>query len=182
MRAMSKKLRKNRSGFSLSETLIAILILLMVSAIVAGALPTASSVFTKTVDTANAQILMSTAITVLRDELGTATRINEGTYTTFVEYMSGATGSWSKLEITQDGLQISSGKSEASNGSTNYKDVRMLVSDKAATSKMQVFCESITKNSDGTITVNNLAVRKKGSSAETAAIVGPRTVKIRPVA
>ncbi len=69
MRSILKKLKKGKAGFSLAETLIAILILLMVSAIVAGAMPAAASAYQKTVDAANAQILLSTAMTVLRDEL-----------------------------------------------------------------------------------------------------------------
>ena len=75
MRAVLKKLRKSRAGFSLAETLIAILILLMVSAIAGGAIPAASQVYTKTVDVANAQILISTAMNMLRNELGTAQEV-----------------------------------------------------------------------------------------------------------
>ena len=75
MRMNRNRRKRRKSGFTLSETLIAILILLMVSAIVAGAIPTASNVYIKTVDAANAQLLLSTTITKLRDEFSTAKRV-----------------------------------------------------------------------------------------------------------
>ena len=62
MRTILKKLKRGRAGFSFAETLIAILILLLVSSIVAAALPSASNVYVKSVDTANAQVLLSTVM------------------------------------------------------------------------------------------------------------------------
>ena len=56
-----------QNGFSLAEMLVAILILLMVSSVVAGGVPAASNAYSKAVDAANAQVLLSTAATALRD-------------------------------------------------------------------------------------------------------------------
>jgi type II secretory pathway pseudopilin PulG len=81
MRCIIKKLKRDRSGFSLAETLIAILILLMVTAVVGGAIPTASDVFTKTVDAANAQVVLSTAMNMLRGELSMAQEIDQNNST-----------------------------------------------------------------------------------------------------
>ena len=61
-----KKIRNklhNRKGFSLAETLMAVLILLMVSAVVAAGIPMAREAYEKAVDAANAQTLLSTTIT-----------------------------------------------------------------------------------------------------------------------
>ncbi len=137
MNAIRRKLTKGKAGFSLAETLIAILILLMVSAIVAGAIPTASNVYTRTVDVANAQVLMSTTLTLLRDELSTATDIsNDGTVIT---YRNSANG-YCQLDIKESGAEpgiyITYLKYDPETGDTEVdtdKAPRPLVSSKAAT-------------------------------------------------
>ena len=77
--------------------MIAVLILLMVVSIVGAAIPTASSVYTKAVDTANAQVLLSTAMTVLRDELGNATEVDISSNKKTIQYRSGNNGRISKV-------------------------------------------------------------------------------------
>lgn len=67
-----KDRKRGRSGFTLAETLITVLILLMVSGVVAAGIPSAANALEKAVDGANAQVLLSTTMTILRDELGTA--------------------------------------------------------------------------------------------------------------
>lgn len=99
MKRIRKKLASSQ-GFTLAETLICVLILLMVTGIVAAAIPTASNVFMSAVDTANAQILESTAITVLRDELSTAKEIQppiKSTGEVTLIYRSAETGRWSQI-------------------------------------------------------------------------------------
>lgn len=66
-----KKLKK-RVGFTLAETLIAVLIILMVSSLLGAGIPAAVQAYQKVVDAANAQLLLSTTITRLNEELGTA--------------------------------------------------------------------------------------------------------------
>lgn len=68
------RLRKN-SGFTLTELLLTTMILLMVSAVVAGGVPSAANAYFKIVDASNAQILLSTTVTSLRNELSFATDI-----------------------------------------------------------------------------------------------------------
>lgn len=96
MRALTKKLRANSAGFSLAETLIVVLILLMVSAVIGAAIPTAANVFTKTVDTANAQVVLSTTMTALRDELCTVTEFEAPVGNSLI-YKSKR--GWAKLEF-----------------------------------------------------------------------------------
>ena len=192
MRTVINKLRKNRSGFSLGETLIVVLILLMVSAIVGGAIPTASNVFTKTVDAANAQLLLSTTLTELRDELSTASNIEVSGTT--VTYRNGS-GLW-KIVLVEVGANtitipgdttttktITPGiwlcRAIAFNpetGAVTYRDpgmdsdnTRLLVSEKAATEKLAVSYTSITKIVDADnnilgITFNGISVKKIGST------------------
>ena len=75
MNRIREKLNKNYSGFSLAETLVALLIVLMVSSILVAGLPAAFQAYSKVVDGANAQVLLSTGATRIRDELGFATDV-----------------------------------------------------------------------------------------------------------
>ena len=68
--------KNNRGGFTLAETLIAVLILLMVTGIVAAGIPAASNALNRAVDASHAQLLLSTTMTSLRNELGSARSID----------------------------------------------------------------------------------------------------------
>ncbi len=195
MRLIRKKLLSGESGFSLAETLIAILILLMVSAIVAGALPAAANAYQKTVDAANAQLLLSTTMTVLRDELGTATDVSVNSTTT-INYKSGNTGNQSLIEVETTGSEKEKGiwlysyphtvttivSEEVDGESTStivetveYRDVRRIVSEKAATKDLIITC-TFAKGTNGEILVKDLEV-KKGTN-----VLAKRTsYTIRPV-
>lgn len=70
-----KRKLNNKSGFSLAEMLMAVLILLMVSSIVATGIPVVKNAYEKVVLASNAEVLLSTAISSLRNELGTAQSI-----------------------------------------------------------------------------------------------------------
>ena len=79
MKKLRRKLR-DRSGFTLAELLIVVLILLLVSTVVATGVPAAVNSYQKVVDSANAQLLLSTTVTSLRRELSLAGSIEvEGT-------------------------------------------------------------------------------------------------------
>lgn len=172
MKLVPRKIRIDRKGFTLAETLIAILILLMVSAIVAGAIPTASSVFAKTVDAANAQLLLSTTMTKLRDELSTAVgdvNISDGGKTITYQNSNG----YCKIHIPEatatSGILIYHGTYDPSAGVT-FDDAagRLLVSEEAATKGMIVSC-SASKSADGkTIIFSNMEVRKAGYESSLA--------------
>lgn len=74
MNKAKARLRQAR-GFTLAETLVTILILLLVTSIVIAGMPTATNVLKKTVDAANAQTLLASTLTRLREELTTALEI-----------------------------------------------------------------------------------------------------------
>ena len=109
MRA-KEKLRGQR-GFSLAETLLAVLILLLVSVIVATGMPAAKNAYERVVVASNAQALLSTAATSLRNELGTAWNViiddstvktNAHTAGSSVTYNSANTGGLSKIALDED--------------------------------------------------------------------------------
>lgn len=74
---MKKALQKRntKAGFSLAETLVAVTILVLISA---SALPAAMRVYRNAVDASNAQVLLTTTVNALRNELSTATEVEEG--------------------------------------------------------------------------------------------------------
>lgn len=185
MRVIRKKLTK-RKGFSLAETLIAILILLMVSSIVAAAIPTASKVYMKTVDAANAQVLLSTVMTELRNELSDAVIESpkagaEGPATT-ITYING-NGGYRELSlvstgnIEQRGILLTIRKLDPATGqittSTASTDKRMLVNSTAATGDLVVSYTGVSFADDGVLTFTGLSVTKMTKNSEGAVVEGP---------
>ena len=157
-----KKNRNKRAaaGFSLAETLMAVLILLMVSAVVATGMPMARDAYEKAVDAANAQTLLSTTATMLRAELGGATYMSGG----------GKTDEGDSIPLvfrnTRTGVRTT-----LANGSGDTKGIQCgskpLVTVTAATSRLYTEFGSIDYDYDsasmtGTFTVNELKVMKNG--------------------
>ncbi|MBO5640442.1 MAG: hypothetical protein J5916_11090 [Oscillospiraceae bacterium] len=101
MKTLMRKL-KNKSGVSLAEMLITILILLMVSSVVAGGVPVAVRAYQNAVDAANAYSLLSTTVNALRSEFSTAWGVDVLDKNTVV-YYSARTGAKTKLYI-EDGI------------------------------------------------------------------------------
>ena len=88
---------KDQAGFTFSETLIAVMIMSMVAAITAAGIPTVKNAYDRVVVAANAEVLLSTAVVELRDEIGSAWNVNVKNTSstpqkTFVEYFSASTG------------------------------------------------------------------------------------------
>ena len=164
---MKTALRKlnNRSGFTLAELLVTILILLMVSAVVAGGIPAASNAYSKAVDAANAQVLLSTAATALRDELGTAQDVSVNG--TAVSYYSADTGNFSTLSLAElDGrstVQLTTYAGDEVDGETIGSDGNAvswpLVSSATITKKLSLSYESVSYEK-GLITFGGLTVSK----------------------
>ncbi len=72
MTNQKKQVNRAGRGFSLAETLMALLILLLATAVAAAGLPAAVRAYHDVVDAANAEVLLATTMTALRDELGSA--------------------------------------------------------------------------------------------------------------
>ena len=91
---------KSSGGFTIGEVLVSVLILMMVFSIVAAGIPAAANAYYKVVDSANAQMLLSTTLTRLRTELSTATQVKCSGTT--IEYRCAA-GSTTKLWLAGAG-------------------------------------------------------------------------------
>ena len=92
-----KKL-KGGGGFTMGETLATVLILLMVAGVVATGIPAALNVYRNAVDAANAQVLLSTTINALRDELSTAWDVKKSNDTTITYMEAFVEDYFSKIE------------------------------------------------------------------------------------
>lgn len=105
---MRRKLN-NQSGFSLAETLLAVLILLLVSVIVANGVPAARNAYEKVVIGANAKVLLSTAVSAMRDELATAREISVGKDAAnkdVITYFSADRGATSEISIDSSTSEV----------------------------------------------------------------------------
>ena len=182
MTAAFRKLNQQK-GFSLAEMLVAVLILLMVSAVVAGGVPAASNAYSKAVDAANAQVLLSTAATALRDELGTAKNVSVSGKK--VRYYSADNGNYCELTVGGSeekpvilltsylGEKVTNSASDASGGSATTitygaaddKVQWELVSSAAITKKLGLTYGSVGFE-NGIITFTNLQVLKNNVLAE----------------
>ena len=94
----ARKKLNSRAGFTLAETLLAVLILLLVSTIVATGMPVARTAYEKVVLTSNAETLLTTAISTLRNELGTAWKVEQPSKN-HVTYFSASTGTRAELYL-----------------------------------------------------------------------------------
>lgn len=162
MKNKLNNLIRNSRGFTLAETLLAVLILLMVSFIVATGVPVAKNAYEKVVLASNAEVLLSTTISSLRNELGTATRIEpEGTTIT---YLNETRGSMSKIYLdSSERNTIMLQRYIQSGGMGKDSDAVRLVSETASTPDLYVTYTSVTY-SNGIITFGGLSVNRKSGS------------------
>lgn len=182
-----KKIR-SRAGFTLAETLLAVLILLLVSGIVATGVPVAQNVYNKVVRGANAQSLLSTTVAALRDELGTAWNVQyipEKVPETSITYYSSDTGAKSMLYLGEkdngeednkiyiqeyQGIDV-----QGSNPKEGGK--HLLVSAAAATDKLLVTYTGITSDNN-VVTITGLAVCDENSTSVKLAELGDLKIEV----
>lgn len=94
---------KDRRGFSLAETLLTVLIMLLVSVIVVSGMPAATNAFKKVIIGANAKTMLSTAITALHDELGTAWDVKHSDDKKSLTFFNAGTGANSSISLDATG-------------------------------------------------------------------------------
>ena len=169
MKRLLRKLNR-RSGFTLTETLAVVIILLLVSGVVAAGMPVAANAYTKVVDSGNAQVLLSTSKIALREELSTATEIDPKDGKLY--YRSARYGVMAELSCEDGAIWLEYLQEKDSDGKYNKRYdpsaddaeeqkklyLRPLVSTAAATD-LEVEYRSITYE-NGLFTVEGLTVKK----------------------
>ncbi len=164
MKNIFKNKIKGKSGFTLAEVLIAMLILLMVSAIVAAGIPSAKNAYEKMVLSSNAEVLLSTTVSALRNELGPATDISVASGNKEITYYNGTRGSLSKIELGD----VTAGAADkktimiqryVTEGGQSSDPVR-LISKTASTADLYATYSGVTYN-DGIVTFKDLEIKRE---------------------
>ena len=156
---MKNKMRR-RNGFTLAEVLLAMLILLLVSGIVAGGIPAAINAYKKVVLSANAHALISTTMVELRDKLALAKEVKPSGST--LEFVSNDGRKYSLSLKDKDGLYLEDITGDGSDAS------RLLVSDPATTKELYAKFESVSfaDGKTNVIKFTDLCVCNKSSTKE----------------
>lgn len=97
---------RDQAGFTLTEMLVTMFIVVMASALLATGVPTAIEAYQDTVNVANAQVALSTTISAMRGELSLASDVRVTADGIKVFYLSENEGCWISLEqsSTRNGL------------------------------------------------------------------------------
>ena len=184
MKKIREKLKTCRA-FTLAETLITILILLMVAGIVAAGIPAAAGALDDVVETSNGQLLLSTTMTALREELSTARNVKveeDGSGNRKITYINNV-GMESELSLGTGGKGIQL-KQRPGYGSA-WGAPMPLVSDEAASKSRKTgepvqytTYSSVTGPSgDGVITFTGLAVKRMNTDKTVAAVEGNYSIR-----
>lgn len=161
----------NKKGFTLAETLLAVLILLMVSTIVATGIPVAKNAYEKVVLASNAEVLLSTTISTLRNELGMAQTIETkepesgetAAVGTIITYYNPSRGASSKIYVDSNDQQIMFQRYYNSDGLSKEYAAVPLISSKISTDGLYVTYRSVTYE-NGIISFKNLSVNSKSGT------------------
>ena len=89
----------NSLAFTLAETLVAILIMLMVSSIMVAGIPAAKRAYDNVKIVSDAEVLLATTVSALRNEIGMATDLAISSDHTSVSYYNSTFGSMSKISL-----------------------------------------------------------------------------------
>ena len=182
-----KKKLKSKSGFTLAETLLAVLILLLVSVIVANGIPVARNVYNNVIIGANAQMLLSTAVTALRNELGTAQDVTVGTNNTDITYYNPSIGAYSKLSVDAEGIKLldyvnkTDGQPLSVAGKTGGRTPERLVTKAASNGNLIVTYNKANVSGD-IITFTKLEVKQETGSKSTLVTLDELKIRLVPVA
>ena len=145
----------------------------MVSGVVAGGIPAAVTAYSKAVDAANAQVLISTTVNALRAEVCTAKDVHFTTGGDLI-YISPSTGSKTKLYkgtetgsgeetiLVQDFMKYDETGPQGENNSP-----RRLVTKSAATANLQVVYGTVNWAADKeneVLAFNNIQVKKDNTT------------------
>lgn len=138
----------NKKGFTLAETLIAVMITLIVAGLLASGIPLAFNAYHKVVNSANAHTVIATLTTELRDELAlTKDLSSDGNSLTYTN----KSGRESVLYKKTDGIYLKDVISE---------NETLLISRASMAKNLFVSYDSVSYSND-IVTFNNLKVCNK---------------------
>ena len=175
-----KRKLKSSKAFTLAEMLLAVLILLMVTAIVAAGIPVAKNAYEKVVLSSNAEVLLSTTISTLRNELGTARDVEVLPTTaagTRVTYYNPSRSAYASIYLSEDAKKeiMFQRYYKKDDLSKEYAPVP-LVSSKTATADLYVTYASVSY-ADGVLTFSNLSVNR-ASGTTGLALRGSLSIRV----
>ena len=165
----------NNRGFSLSELLVSILIVSLLSIMVATGVRTSIKSYREITDEANAEVLLSTCVTMLKTELTTASDISVPDETTIFYNRGG-----SRVGIYLDsntiyagnvGIRQEDGAEEILNEKTPF------ISQITATGTLYVSFDTVSYN-DGAVTIKGLSVRRQGSDKPLSELNNPLVINV----
>ena len=165
IKAVLKKKLNSKAGFSLTEMLATVIILLLVSVIVAAGIPVARDAYEKVVLASNAEVLLSSTITTLRNELGTAKDVEADSNTLI--YYNLARGAASRISLKTGAkpeimLERYYSKDELQNYGVAAAE---LMSPKTATGDLYVTYETVEYDEDkGVVKFTNLSVDRRSGA------------------
>lgn len=144
--------KTGKRGFTLGETMVALLIVVLLTAVVAAGIPTAQRAFVQVVDAGNAEVLLSTALIELQTRLSTATevRLKTDDDSFLIAYKDGGTNLWfSVVDNAEIGLTVQQilMSPDGTVGTLTEPFTRPLVTNKAATEHLRATAEAIGYNS-----------------------------------
>ena len=148
---------KDKTGFSIAELLVAILILSMVSTVVAGGIPVARDAYNKITVAANAQVLLSTTINSLRSELGTAPVFLKIGDDKKIVYKSSSRESKSMIDYSGESIMICDYYDTDDNHSSSLRELSH------GTDDLYISCGNISL-SGNLITIENLEVKQRNTN------------------
>lgn len=177
-----KKL-KNAVGFTLAETLLAVLIMLLVSGIVAAGIPAARSAYERVILASNADLLLSTTVSYLRSELSAAGKVetskfkSEDKVDTVITYYNKTSNAMSKIWIDNSKYypEVSTIKYQRYSSSSilgidnpdAMSETVDLISPKASTADLYIIYQSV-EYQDNVLTFHNLQVKRRSGAAALA--------------
>lgn len=98
-----RNISRRTSGFTLTEMLVTMLIMVLASTLLATGVPVAVDTYRKTVNSANAQVAMSTTLTVLRSEYGMSSQVKKASDGSGEVYYMSEEGYWAIIRNHKDG-------------------------------------------------------------------------------
>ncbi len=158
----------------MAEMLLTMLILLLASIIMATGIPAAKNAYEKVVLASNAEVLLSTTVSALRNELGTARDVKVGEPAgdeqtgTILTYRSLAREAYSRLLVEKDNsshnvIMLQRYYDDLVPAKTSEPE--KLIRDKTATADLYVTYSSASYNEETHIvTIRNLSVNRKSGS------------------